>query len=557
MTAVQLRKVIERLLRKAPIRLRQNAKEWFALGQKLADSLSNHRNRRQVLHRLSRRYTFLLSAVVGILAGTLAVLYKTCVNTLTLAEIYTSTRVPRDWWWLPLLLAPLGGLLGWLACRLTSRFCPEAGGSGIPHVKSVLLGLRRIRPLPLLGTKLTGGLLALGAGLSLGREGPTVHMGAACADWLGERLDVPHRTRKSLVAAGAGAGLAAAFNAPLAGFLFIMEELRREMSRVTYGSALVSTVMAVAVARLLQGQANSFGLVEVAPIPLVQLPVVIGVAAVAGLLGLLFNRSLLLLLELRDRKRWRPETLGVVVGVVGMLLLCWCTPLTGGGHLLTHSALSGELHYSLLALAALFVAKLLFTVASYATGVPGGLFAPVLTLGALVGSLAGQLLAIGLPTYSPRPEMLATVGMAALLTSSVRAPLTGVVLIVEMTGQYNLLYALMLGAWVAYMLAEYIGDEPLYEALLRRDLHHQRRLWKHEARAVEVLVEPNSEWEHIPLSRFPRHKDLLVALLERDGHMHIPHGTTMVEAGDMLTLLVGPDMPESDLNDYLEMARDH
>lgn len=519
--------------------------------------MSNHRNRRQVLHRLSRRYTFLLSAVVGILAGTLAVLYKTCVNALTQAEVYTSMRVPKEWWWLPLLLTPLGGLLGWLACRLTSRFCPEAGGSGIPHVKAVLLGLRRIRPVPLLGTKLAGGLLALGAGLSLGREGPTVHMGAACADWLGGRLDVPERTRKSLVAAGAGAGLAAAFNAPLAGFLFIMEELRREMSRVTYGSALVSTVMAVAVARLLQGQDNSFGLMEVAPIPLFQLPVVVGVAAMAGLLGLLFNRILLSLLELRDRKRWRLENIGMAVGALGMLLLCWCTPLTGGGHLLTHSALSGELHYSLLALAALFFAKLLFTVASYATGVPGGLFAPVLTLGALVGSFAGQLLAMGLPAYNPRPEMLATVGMAALLTSSVRAPLTGVVLIVEMTGQYNLLYALLLAAWVAYMLAEYRGDEPLYEALLRRDLHHQRRLWKQEARAVEVLVETNSEWEHMPLSRFPRHKDLLVALLERDGQMHIPHGTTMVEAGDMLTLLVGPEMPESDLNDYLEMARDH
>lgn len=519
--------------------------------------MSNHRHKRQVLHRLSRRYTFLLAAVVGILSGILAVLYKLCVTGLTQAELFFSTRVPQNWWWLPWLLAPLGGLLGWSACRLAQRFCPEAGGSGIPHVKAVLLGLRRVRPARLLAVKMGAGLLALGAGMSLGREGPTVHMGAACAGWLADRMDVPSRTQKNLVAAGAGAGLAAAFNAPLAGFLFIMEELRREMSRVTYGSALVSTVTAVAVARLLVGQANSFGLREVAPIPLHQLGVVVGVGAAAGLLGLLFNRSLLRLLDIRDRLAWPLENWGLLVGVLGMLLLCWCTPLTGGGHLLTHSALSAELHYSLLALVGLFLVKLVFTVASYATGVPGGLFAPVLTLGALVGSFSGQMLAYWLPLYTPRPEILATVGMAGLLTSSVRAPLTGVVLIVEMTGQYNLLYALMLASWVAYMLAEYMGDEPLYEALLRRDLHHQRRLWKQEARAVEVLVEPNSEWEHIPLSRFPRHKDMLVALLERDGQLHIPHGTTMVEAGDMLTLLVGPDMSEADLNHYLEMARDH
>ncbi|MBX3171621.1 MAG: H(+)/Cl(-) exchange transporter ClcA [Candidatus Eremiobacteraeota bacterium] len=519
--------------------------------------MSNHRHSRQVLHRLSRRYTFLLSAVVGAMAGGLAVLYKLLVTGLAQAEIFTSGHVPRDWWWLPLCLAPLGGVLGWSACRISRRFCPEAGGSGIPHVKAVLLGLRRIRPAALLGTKLVGGLLALGAGMSLGREGPTVHMGAACAAWLGGRLAVPNRTHKNLVAAGAGAGLAAAFNAPLAGFLFIMEELRREMSRVTYGSALVSSVIAVAVARLLVGQANSFGLSEVAPIPLHQLPVVILVGLLASGLGLVFNRSLLRLLDFRDVRGWPLENWGLGVGVMGMLLLGWCTPLTGGGHLLTHSALSAELHYSPWALALLFVIKLLFTVLSYATGVPGGLFAPLLTLGALVGSFCGQLLFLWMPAYTPRPEILATIGMAGLLTSSVRAPLTGVVLIVEMTGQYNLLYALLLAAWFAYLVAEYFGDEPIYEALLRRDLHHERRLWKDEARAVEVLVEPNSEFEHIPLSRFPRHKDMLVALLERNGHVHIPHGTTMVEAGDMLTLLVGPEMTEHDLNQVLEMARDH
>ena len=491
------------------------------------------------------------------MAGGLAVLYKLMVTALAQAEVYSSRHIPQNWWWLPLLLAPLGGVLGWSACRLARIYCPEAGGSGIPHVKAVLLGLRRIRPGVLLGTKLVGGLLALGAGMSLGREGPTVHMGAACAAWLGGRLGVPNRTHKNLVAAGAGAGLAAAFNAPLAGFLFIMEELRREMSRVTYGSALVSSVIAVAVARLLLGQANSFGLSEVAPIPLAQLPVVVVVALLASAFGLIFNRALVWLLDFRDRRHWPLENWGLAVGVLGMLLLGWCTALTGGGHLLTHSALSGELHYGLWALALLCLAKLLFTVLSYATGVPGGLFAPVLTLGALVGSFCGLLLGGWFPAYVPRPEILATIGMAGLLTSSVRAPLTGVVLIVEMTGQYNLLYALLLAAWFAYLLAEYFGDEPIYEALLRRDLHHQRRLWKDEARAVEVLVEPNSEFEHIPLSRFPRHKDMLVALVERDGHVHIPHGTTMVEAGDMLTLLIGPEMSEQELNHVLEMARDH
>lgn len=439
---------------------------------------------------------------------------------------------------------------------MTQRFAPEASGSGIPHTKAVLLGMRSLRPVPLLIGKFFAGLLALGTGLSLGREGPTVHMGAACAGWLCDRIHVPHRTRSNLIAAGAGAGLAAAFNAPLAGFLFIMEELRREMSRVTYGSALISTVTAVAVARMFLGQGNSFGLREVAPVELKQFPVVLLVAILAALLGLIFNRGILGLLKRKEYLTYTSAGYAAIVGSLGMLLFCWCTPLTGGGHYLTHSALSGDMHYGLWGLLVLLGVKLIFTILSYGTGVPGGLFAPILTLGALTGYICGMVLGVWCPAYTPLPQILATVGMAATLTSSVRAPLTGVVLIVEMTGQYNLLYALLFGAWFAYLVAEYCGDQPIYEALLHRDLNIQQPQWREEARAVEVLVESHSELEHLPLSRFPHHEDLLVVLLERDGHVKIPHGSTVVQAGDLITLLVGPHMPEKELTLFLEKARD-
>ncbi|MBS2039686.1 H(+)/Cl(-) exchange transporter ClcA [bacterium] len=518
--------------------------------------MSNHHHTRKHLHRLSRRYTFLLSAIVGGLAGSIAVFYQTCVQLISTAEMASSQLIPRDWWWLPALLAPLGAFLGYASYRLTQRFAPEASGSGIPHTKAVLLGMRLLRPVPLLISKFCAGLLALGAGLSLGREGPTVHMGAACAGWLCDRIHVPPRTRSNLIAAGAGAGLAAAFNAPLAGFLFIMEELRREMSRVTYGSALISTVTAVAVARLFLGQGNSFGLREVAPVELRQFPVVFIVAILAALLGLLFNRGILGLLEKKPKLPLTPAGYAGIVGSLGMLLFCWCTPLTGGGHYLTHSALSGEMHYGLSGLALLLAVKLVFTILSYVTGVPGGLFAPMLTLGALTGYICGVIMGVWVPELTPPPQILATVGMAATLTSSVRAPLTGVVLIVEMTGQYNLLYALLFGAWFAYLVAEYFGDQPIYEALLHRDLNIKQPHWKEEARAVEVLVESHSELEHLPLRRFPHHDDLLVVLLERDGQVMIPHGSTVVQAGDLITLLVGPHMPEKELTLFLEKARD-
>lgn len=516
--------------------------------------MSSHQLKRKTLQRLSRRTTFRLSALVGALAGLVAVFYQSCVTGLSQLETTLVAKIPVNWWWLPWVLAPLGGLLGWSAVRLTQRFAPSASGSGIPHVKAVLLGLRPIYPLPLLTTKLGVGLMALGCGMSLGREGPTIHMGAACAAWLGARFQVPERTRKNLIAAGAGAGLAAAFNAPLAGFVFIMEELRREMSRLTYGSALVSTVASVAVARLFLGQKSAFGLNDGSPIDLKCLPVVILVGLLGGLLGMAFNQLLLGLTQRRDAGHFAPETLGLVVGAVGTLMLCWWGHLTGGGHQLTHEALVGKLHAPLGLLLTFLLVKFFFTLASYVTGVPGGLFGPLLSLGALLGSLCGQGLA-PISVWSPAPEVLATVGMAGVLAGSVRAPLTGVVLIVEMTGRYHLLYALLLASWAAYSLAEFLGNEPIYEALLRRDLKKPGAPGEHEARVLEVLVEPSSELEHQSVERFTASLDLLVALIERDGEQLVPHGGTRVEAGDLLTVMVGASMVEADLTIFLEKAR--
>lgn len=517
--------------------------------------MASHHQKRKTLQRQSRRYTFAMSALVGLLAGLLAVIYQVSVALLEHWETSLPALTASLGGWLPWLLAPLGGALGGLAVHLTKRFAPSAGGSGIPNVKAVLLGLRQFQPVPLVVTKLGAGLFALAAGMSLGREGPTIHIGAACAAWLGVRLQAPARTQKNLIAAGAGAGLAAAFNAPLAGFIFIMEELRREMSRLTYGSALVSTVVAVAVARLYFGQSSSFGLNDGNPVALKCLPVVMVVGLLSALWGMAFNRLLLGLLEKRDRSRLPMELWGFLVGAAGTLMLCWWNPLTGGGHLLNHQALRGELHVGAWLLLAMLLVKFFFTLFSYATGVPGGLFGPLLSLGALWGSLCGVLLADWMPAWSPPPEVLATIGMAGVLAGSVRAPLTGVVLIVEMTGQYHLLYALLLGAWAAYSLAEFLEDEPVYEALLRRDLKKARMDWKHETRVVEVLLEPASDLDRKSLARLGGPGELLIALIDRDGEVVVPHGTTRLQAGDMLTVLVGASVSEEELIGFLERAK--
>ncbi|CAN5589106.1 H(+)/Cl(-) exchange transporter ClcA [soil metagenome] len=481
-----------------------------------------------------------LAAGAGIAAGVVAVVFRVFVD--KIEEITHQASSSLSAVMFVLFGAIAGGLAGWL----TERFCPEGGGSGIPQTKAAILGIRPMRARRVLPIKLGAGLLALASGMSLGREGPTIHMGAATADLFGEMVRAPRRTRRTLLAAGAGAGLAAAFNAPLAGFLFVMEEMRREMSPTTYGTALVGSVVAVGVARLALGQAPSFSLSEPSPIPLSAYWAVGIVGVVAALLGVAFNRLLLLGLAVRTRLKISRAVAGAIVGAASVLLLIIAPQLGGGGHGLAETALNGGLtSISITVLGLLLIGKLLATVASYATGVPGGIFAPLLAMGALAGLVTGRLLHLAVPGLEASPQILATLGMAATLSSAVRAPLTSVVLIIEMTGQYHHLFALMGASFVAYLGAELLHDEPIYEALFHRDLKRNDVPEEHEGEVIELFVEPGASWEGRRIATLGMAKGLTIATIERDGKVIAPGGDTVIRSGDHLTIVLGAATPRS------------
>ena len=314
------------------------------------------------------------AALVGVIAGVLAVLYQLAVEQVGAFSLATAGRAVH---WSAIGQAGFVGctaLVGCLASFLIGQYAPESGGSGIPHIKAALLHLRQIRPVPLVIAKFLGGLAGLLAGMSFGREGPTVQMGSCAGKYVGDVLKVPARSRDSLIAAGAGAGLAAAFNAPLAGFLFVMEELKREMSAITYGSALIASVCAVAVTRYTLGQKPSFQLSSPGGAPLSVLPQVAILGLLAGLAGVLFNKTLILGLDIRSKfhiSRWQ---FGLVVGGLSGLSLLYFPSITGGGHKLAESILSGNFKAPDLMVAAglIFVGKLILTSGSYGTGLPGG-----------------------------------------------------------------------------------------------------------------------------------------------------------------------------------------
>jgi CIC family chloride channel protein len=355
-----------------------------------------------------------------------------------------------------------------LAAGLVHRFSPRASGSGIPQVEAVLEGTQHQETTPLIPVKFFGGLLAMGAGLALGREGPSVQMGASSADTLAKLFKRTLPDRRVLLAAGAGAGLATAFNAPIAGAIFVLEELVRRFEARIAIVALGASSAAITVAHLFLGYRPDF---HVQPLEFTRnngiklLFFVLG--AVAGLAGMAYNHAILGAIAASERlHRWpvglRASFIGAAVGV-----LAWFAPaLVGGGDPITQRVLEGV--GTLAVIPFFFLIRFGLGAVSYAAATPGGLFAPMLVLGAQLGLFFGlgcQFLFSGLHI---EPVAFAVVGMAAFFAGVVRAPLTGIVLVTEMTGNVTMLLPMLSACFAAMLIPTLLRNPPIYESLKAR-----------------------------------------------------------------------------------------
>ena len=356
-----------------------------------------------------------------------------------------------------------------LAAWLVRRHSPEAAGSGIPHVEAVLNGDLPPASFNLIPVKFFGGLLAIGTGLALGREGPSVQMGASLAHLVGVVFRRSWPDSRVLLAAGAGAGLATAFGAPIAGAVFVLEELvRRFDTRITI-TTLGASAGAIAVARVLLGNAPDF---DVAPLPqpgFGTLPIYLALGVVAGFLGIAYNRTLLSTLAAADRlRRWPVELRAALIGAAVGLLAWYAPSLVGGGDAITQRMLAGS--EALVMVAFVFILRFGLGALSYAAGTPGGLFAPMLVLGSQSGLLFGALCKYWFPSVAPHPTAFAVVGMAAFFTAVVRAPVTGIVLVAEMTASFTLLLPMLGACFAAMVVPTLLGNAPIYDTLRQRTL---------------------------------------------------------------------------------------
>jgi CIC family chloride channel protein len=357
-----------------------------------------------------------------------------------------------------------------LAAFLVRRFAPEAGGSGVQEVEGAMEGLRQVRWRRVLPVKFFGGLLAISSGLVLGREGPTIHIGASVAEGVAETFHTNELERRGLLASGAAAGLACAFNAPLSAVLFVIEETHKQFPYTfrTYIGIGIAVVGATLMTEALTGRGPDLR-VLVALVPLLWLPAFALLGAALGVLGMILNAGILRALDFGTRNhRTFPYVYPAVVGLIGgAIFILLPDAATGGENVILGLVADSPGLLGLLLLAAV---RFVTMIGSYSSGVPGGIFAPILALATCVGLAFGEALVVVFPDAGFNPEAFALAAMGGLFAASVRAPIVGVALTLELTGSYGLALPLMLTCLVADLTAQWCGGRPIYTQLLERTL---------------------------------------------------------------------------------------
>jgi CIC family chloride channel protein len=404
-----------------------------------------------------------LALVIGALTGLAVVAFILLTERMGM-RLYPAGGAP----WRRLLF-PVAGSLG--IGYLLYRYFPNARGSGVPQTKAALFAREgRITMRTVLG-KFFCTSATLASGIPLGREGPSVQVGAGLASVLGRLLGLRSEQVKKLIPVGAAAAIAAAFNTPLAAVLFSLEEIVGDLHAPVMGAVVLASATAWMVLRVLLGNNPLFKVPQYQLVHPAEFAVYAVLGVAGGVVSVAFTR---LLLGMRARFLRLPHTTvwfqplagGLLVGLMG-----WFVPqVLGVGYGYVGDALNGRMAFQLMML--LVVLKLFAVTTSYASGNAGGIFGPSLFIGAMLGGSVGTLAHHLLPAYTATPGAYALVGMGAVFAGVVRAPMTSVLMIFEMTQDYAVIVPLMIANLVSLFVASRLQHEPIYEALAVQDGIH-------------------------------------------------------------------------------------
>lgn len=408
---------------------------------------------------------------VGAFSGFITLAYRVALSYagtwLDAVVVYIKSHPAAVFGWL-LVLTFLAVIVGKLV-----TLEPMISGSGIPQVEGEIDGVLEQNWLRVLLAKFVGGCLCLLGGLSLGREGPSIQLGAMTGKGVSQMLRRNKEEERYMMTCGASAGLAAAFHAPLAGVMFALEEIHKKFSMAVLLSAMTASVTSDFVATRFLGLDPVFQFELAEPLPQKYYVWLLVLGIITGVAGVIYNWVMLKAQELYQKPKWLTTTGRMLIAFLTAGGLAVVMPsVLGSGHHLMEMLTDGEMVLKTALL--LLLVKLLFSAVSFGSGAPGGIFFPLLILGALIGgsfSMMGTAM-FGLPEIYLNNFVL--LAMAGFFTSIVRAPMTGIILLFEMSGSVSQFMSLTIVAVTAYGVATFLRSEPIYESLLERIVKNNR-----------------------------------------------------------------------------------
>lgn len=503
------------------------------------------------------------SLLIGLITGIVVVFYRILLGKVSnfreemFVTLKSSPLIFTVAWFGLLLLA------GYLLGILIEKF-PMTKGSGIPQVQGLLVRKLKLNWLPELIGKFFGGIIGPGLGLSLGREGPSVQLGAEIGLGVSKIFKRHDLEEKYLVTSGASAGLSAAFNAPLAGVVFSLEELHRNFTPVILLCVMASSLVADFISKTFLGTNPAFAFAEMKTIPLDKYFHLIILGIIAGVMGAIFNYSILKAQDSyksvkKIKTRYKAMFPFLLVGILGFIL----PDMLGGGHALVEKLNTQSFTISILLL--FIVVKLVFTAICYGSGVPGGIFLPLLVIGALIGKTYGVIATDYFGTPEAYTVNFTILAMAAYFTAITRAPITGSILILEMTNSFDHLLGLIVVAIVAYVVVDLLNVKSIYDYLLERMLGEDEERNKREEKQTKKS-QKKKKMRHkekkiimeIPIAMGStiagkRVKDIswpehcLIIGIKRGESEILPKGVTEILQGDTLIILTDEEYA-SDVN---------
>lgn len=519
----------------------------------------NTHNPSNIQKTLSHWHSFRLkiiieSVVVGFFAGLVATFYRFLLEGAINFSRYIYSLQLKNTWMIPLwvlLLVTMGYIVG-----LVVKKDPMTSGSGIPQVEGILVGKLNMNWLSVIVGKFIGGVLCIGAGLSLGREGPSIQIGAAVGQGVSRILKRIKIEEKLLVTSGASAGLSAAFSAPLAGAIFALEEVHKNFSPIVMTSALAASITSSFIAKHFFGLSPIFNFQHLGQLPLENYVYIAILGILVGVLGVLFNKILLGTQTLYSKQKWLPtEARPIIPFLLAAVLGLFLPEVLGGGSDLVTSIMSTSFSIKLLII--ILIIKFCFTMICFGSSAPGGIFLPLLVLGALVGNIYSDVLSYFFSFDYMYKDNFIILAMAGYFSAIVKSPITGTILITEMTGSFTHLLPIAMISLISYIVADTMNSKPVYEALLERILNKNNSSFEGEDKTkivIEIPVCVGSTLEGKKIKDITWPDKCLIVGIRRGEKEFIPKGNTAIYLGDYLVILTSEDTASASMDHLLKLS---